>query len=121
MKNILALVIGLILLSACGPRLYYPSLDWLIPWYVDDYISLEPDQSSRLRTQLARQLEWHCRTQLPEYAEFLLDLRREVDHSGRPVTVERLDTYKMRLIRYWDVLMHQISPDVADIMFSATY
>ena len=120
MKKILALVIGLILLSACGPRLYYPSLDWLIPWYVDDYISLEPDQSSRLRTQLARQLDWHCRTQLPEYAEFLLDLRREVDHSGRPVTVERLDTYKMRLIRYWNVLIQQISPDIADIMFSAT-
>jgi hypothetical protein len=120
MKKILALVIGLILLSACGPKLYYPSLDWLIPWYVDDYISLEPDQSSRLRTQLARQLDWHCRTQLPEYAEFLLDLRREVDHSGRPVTVERLDTYKMRLIRYWNVLIHQISPDIADIMFSAT-
>jgi hypothetical protein len=120
MKKILALVIGLILLGACGPRLYYPSLDWLIPWYVNDYISLEPDQSSRLRTQLARQLDWHCRTQLPEYAEFLLDLRREVDHSGRPVTVERLETYKMRLIQYWNVLIHQISPDIADIMFSAT-
>jgi hypothetical protein len=119
-KKLLALVIGLILLSACGPRFYYPSLDWLIPWYVNDYISLEPDQSSRLRTQLARQLDWHCRTQLPEYTEFLLDLRREVDHSDRPVTVKRLDTYKMRLIRYWNALIHQISPDIADIMFSAT-
>ena len=48
------------------------------------------------------------------------DLRREVDHNDQPVTVERLDAYKMRLIRYWNVLMHQISPDVADIMFSAT-
>ena len=120
MKKILALVIGLILLSACGPKLYYPSLDWLIPWYVDDYISLEPDQSSRLRTQLARQLDWHCRTQLPEYAEFLRDLRREVGHNDRPVTVERLDAYKMRLIRYWNVLIQQISPDIAGIMLSAT-
>ena len=120
MKKILALVIWLILLSACGPRLYYPSLDWLIPWYVDDYISLEPGQSSRLRTQLARQLDWHCRTQLPEYAEFLRDFRREVDDSGRPVTVERLDTYKIRLTRYWNALIVQISPDIADIMFSST-
>lgn len=120
MKKILALVIGLILLSACGPKLYYPSLDWLIPWYVDDYISLEPDQNSRLRTQLARQLDWHCRTQLPEYAEFLRDLRREVGHNDRPFTVERLDAYKLRLIRYWNVLIQQISPDIADIMFSAT-
>ncbi len=120
MKKILASVMGLILLSACGPKLYYPSLDWLIPWYVDDYISLKPDQSSRLRTQLARQLDWHCRTQLPEYAEFLRGLRREIDHSDRPVTVERLDAYKMRLIRYWNVLIQQVSPDIADIMFSAT-
>jgi hypothetical protein len=120
MKKISALVIGLILLNACGPKLYYPNLDWLIPWYVDDYISLEPDQSSRLRTQLVRQLDWHCRTQLPEYAEFMRDLRREVDHSDRPVTVERLNAYSMRLIRYWNVLIRQISPDIADIMSTAT-
>lgn len=120
MKKILALVIWLILLSACGPRLYYPNLDWLVPWYVDDYISLEPGQSSQLRARLARQLDWHCRTQLPEYAEFLRDLRREVDDSGRPVTLERLDIYKIRLTRYWNALIRQISPDIADILVSAT-
>jgi hypothetical protein len=120
MKKILALVIGFILLSACGPRLYYPSLDWLIPWYVDDYISLEPGQSSRFRTQLVRQLDWHCRTQLPEYAEFLRDFRREVDGSSQPVTVERLDAFMRRLTRYWNVLIVQISPDIADILFSST-
>jgi len=120
MKKILVLVIWLILLSACGPRLYYPRLDWLIPWYVNDYISLEPGQSSQLRARLARQLDWHCRTQLPEYAEFLRDLRREVNDSGRPVTAERLDIYKIRLTRYWNALIRQISPDIADILFSAT-
>lgn len=120
MKKISALVIGLFLLSACGPRVYYPRLDWLIPWYVNDYISLEPDQSSQLRTQLARQLDWHCRTQLPEYAEFLRELRREVDDSGRPVTVERLGAYKIRMTRYWNALIRRIGPDIADILFSAT-
>jgi hypothetical protein len=119
MKKILVPVIWLILLSACGPRLYYPKLDWLIPWYVNDYMSLEPGQNSRLRARLARQLDWHCRTQLPEYAEFLRDLRQEVDDSGRPVTVERLDRYKIRLTRYWNTLIHQISPDIADILHSA--
>ena len=120
MKKILVLVIWFILLSACGPRLYYPRLDWLIPWYVNDYISLEPGQSSRLRVRLARQLDWHCRTQLPEYAEFLRDLRRAVDDSERPVTVEGLDIYKIRLTRYWNALILQISPDIADILFSST-
>jgi hypothetical protein len=87
---------------------------------VGDYISLEPGQSNQLRARLARQLDWHCRTQLPEYAKFLLDLRREIDDSGRPVTLERLDIYKTRLIRYWNALIRQISPDIADILFSAT-
>jgi len=120
MKKILVLVIGLILLSACGPRLYYPKLDWLIPWYVNDYISLESGQSSQFRARLARQLDWHCRTQLPEYAEFLRDIRREVDDSGRPVTVERLDAYKIRLTVYWKALILRITPDIADILYSAT-
>jgi hypothetical protein len=120
MKKIPVLLILLVLLSACGPRLYYPSLDWLIPWYVNDYISLGPGQSSRLKERLARQLDWHCRTQLPEYAEFIRDIRREVDDSGRPVTVERLDAYKIRLTQYWNALILRISPDIADILFSAT-
>lgn len=120
MKKITIVVGWLLLLSACGPRLYYPSLDRLIPWYVNDYVSLEPGQSSRLKTRLARQLDWHCRTQLPEYAEFLRDLRREVDDSSRPLTVERLGSYKNRLIRHWNALMIQISSDVAEILFSAT-
>ena len=37
-----------VVIAGCGPRLVYPHLDWLIPWYVSDYISLDSDQKNML-------------------------------------------------------------------------
>ena len=58
-------------LAGCGPRLIYPHLEWLIPWYISDFISLDDRQKNMLEERLLKQLAWHCRTQLTIYAEAL--------------------------------------------------
>ena len=110
----------ILMIFACSPRMLYPKLDWLIPWYVDDYISLDRSQSSLVSSRLARQLDWHCRTQLPQYAKFLQNIRRDVGNNSQPLTVERLEVYNARLTRYWYALLKQIGPDVIDILVSAS-
>ncbi len=120
MKKIPALLVMVSMILACSPRMLYPKLDWLIPWYVDDYISLDRSQSSHVSSQLARQLDWHCRTQLPEYAEFLRSIRRDVDSSNQPLTMKRLEVYNARITRYWYALLKRIGPDIIDILVSAS-
>jgi len=113
-------MLTLLLITACGPRWYYHQLDWMIPWYVDDYLALDSDQRSVLEIRLARQLNWHCRTQLPEYAAFLKSVRQEFENPDRPVTREQFAHHLESLEQYWKDLMAQIGPDVADILLTVS-
>ena len=108
------------MVCACSPRVLYPKLDWIIPWYIDDYVSLDRSQKSQVSSRLARQLDWHCRTQLPQYAEFLRNIRRDVDSSDQTLTVERLEVYNDQLSRHWNELIKQLGPDIIDILVSAS-
>ena len=81
MKKFLIASAFLVVFAGCGPRLIYPHLDWLIPWYVNDYISLDDTQNNMLQKRLLKQLDWHCRTQLPSYAKTLRAIGREFANS----------------------------------------
>jgi hypothetical protein len=118
MKKALILLITAVTLAACGPRWYYPNLDWLIPWYVDDYISLDSRQSTELGRSLASLLDWHCRTQLPDYAGFLREIRR--DAAEDRLDVARFSAYNERIRNYWGILTARIGPEVVTLMATAS-
>jgi hypothetical protein len=85
MKKLIFAIGLLLLVTGCGPRLIYPHLDWLIPSYVDDYISLNREQSGLLEKRLLEGLDWHCRTQLPVYAQSLRELAKDLEDPRQPV------------------------------------
>jgi hypothetical protein len=120
MRKILLFTLLLATVAGCGPRWYYPHLDWLLPWYVDDYMSLDATQQSELQLRLARQLDWHCRTQLPAYADFLRAVKADFEHPGHTISSDRVMVYLASLKAYWRDLMMRIGPDVADIMTTAS-
>jgi len=120
MRTFLISLLTLLLVTACGPRWYYNHLDWMIPWYVDDYLSLDSEQRSALEIRLARQLNWHCRTQLPEYAAFLRSAGQEFQAPGHPVTREQFAYHLATLKHFWKDLMARIGPDMADILITAS-
>ena len=120
MKKLICIPICLILIFGCGPGFVYPHLDWMIPWYVDDYISLNSDQSSMLKTRLMHQLDWHCQTQLSAYAVYLREIAADFENSQKPVTVPILESHIAKLLEHWKNLMRQIAPDVSDILITAT-
>lgn len=120
MRTFLVSFITLLVLTACGPRWYYHHLDWMIPWYVDDYLSLDSEQRSALEIRLARQLNWHCRTQLPEYAVFLRSVGREFEAPDQTVTREQFARHLQTLKHFWKDLMARIGPDMADILITAS-
>ena len=119
MKNRAAILLLAIVLAGCGPRLVYPHLDWLIPWYVSDFISLDSDQKNMLEARLSKLLDWHCRTQLPAYATTLRALGQDLTASSPPVDAAALQVYTTRLITLWKELLYQIGPDIAAILATA--
>jgi len=98
----------------------YPHLDWLIPWYVSDYISLDSDQKTMLEARLSKLLDWHCRTQLPAYATTLRALGQDLANPSRPVNAARLQAYNARLTSLWKELLRQIGPDITAILATGT-
>ena len=69
----LLLMLGLgLLLSACNRiGLAYRHLDVLVPWWVKSYVELDRHQKRWLDRRLTEHLDWHCRTQLPTYIDWL--------------------------------------------------
>jgi hypothetical protein len=110
----------IIILMGCGTRLVYFHLDWLIPWYIGDYISLDSEQKNMLEKRLAAQLDWHCRTQLPVYAETLRGLGRDFAVTDPPIDGQRLRVHYTKLMGLWKVLLIEVAPDVTDIMMTAS-
>jgi len=120
MKKFIFTICLLLVAAGCGPRWIYPQLGWLIPFYVDDYISLSREQSSSLEKRLLRVLDWHCRTQLPVYAQSLRDLAKDLEDPRHPIRYERLQYYSNRFIAHWRELSKQIGPEMADILTTAS-
>ena len=120
MKKFIPTICLLLVLAGCGPRLIYPHLGWLIPFYVDDYISLNRQQSSALEKRLLRLLDWHCRTQLTVYAQSLRELAKDLKDPRQPIRYERLQYYSNRFLTHWRELSQQIGPEMADILATAS-
>ncbi|MET1080805.1 MAG: DUF6279 family lipoprotein [Pseudomonas sp.] len=84
LKYSLICLLGLSLLVTGCSRigLAYRNLDALVPWWVNDYVDLDPQQKDWLDQRLAEHLEWHCRTELPAYLDWL-DQSDQLLGSGR--------------------------------------
>ncbi len=120
MRTLILILCLAVLMTACGTRWVYTNLDWLIPWYVDDYVALDAHQDSELAVRLKNQLDWHCRTQMPRYADLLRQLRDALSIPGQPVRADQWRVYFEQLRQYWIDLIRQIGPDAAAILTTAT-
>ncbi|MBN7797071.1 DUF6279 family lipoprotein [Parahaliea mediterranea] len=70
--RLLPLLACLALLAACSTTSFlYNRLEFLVPWYVDDYVALSAEQDRELERLLAPFLQWHRYQELPRYADLL--------------------------------------------------
>lgn len=114
---LLLVIIGCLLLSACSStRLAYNNADWLIAWKVGNYIPLDSDQEQDLKTALDGHMQWHCRTQLPEYADWLESLADTV--AARDFRRERLAEHSDELVTFMVGLGLEASPTMSRILAS---
>jgi hypothetical protein len=100
--RVLGLIFALSLLSACSNTFMYNQLDWLIPWYVDDYVDLTRVEKKSLKQQLLPPLlEWHRKAELAHYLELLdklqEDLAGPLDEAVIQVWVDEVELAGQRL------------------------
>ncbi len=91
--KIFTFILLLLSLSACTVKFVYNNLDWVVKWYVDDYITLTAEQKPIFNAHLAELLHYHRQQHLPEYASLLQDIAREADQG---LTVDQIQSYQNR-------------------------
>lgn len=107
----------LLLLPGCGVKMVYNNLDILIPWYVDDLVTLNDEQQAELEKRLADVITWHRTTQLSQYSAFMRKTRLHIDDG---VTQQDLDEAFSEAEESWHVLIGKVAPELVDILITAT-
>ncbi|MBK9605050.1 MAG: hypothetical protein IPO58_00910 [Betaproteobacteria bacterium] len=102
-----ALCVALALLGGCSAlRLGYHQADWVAFRWLDNYADFDDAQAARVREALKSWLAWHRRTQLADYAEFLMRVDAEVP----------ADTSAERVCALWGEVRTRVDRSVAQAL-----
>lgn len=93
------LLLALLVLGGCSSTTFvYNRLDFLLPWYLDDYVELNTVQDRFLDDQLQPFLAWHRDLELPLYLQILDDIDRRLD---RQLTVDDIAAISLEFEDAW--------------------
>ncbi len=109
-KTLLTLLVLLtISLSACSFRMMYGYLDWILPWYLDDYVTLTDQQEKLFDRATFKFLGWHRSVELPRYADFFNSLK---DAQVEPMSRQQVLLFFDELTEMWLALLSESMPDL---------
>lgn len=112
------LAVCLLTVSASCSRIkfVYNQLDWLLPVYAESQIDLSKHQSLYLREQTEGLLQWHCRTQLNLYANYLVDINQTINSEG--IKRGDIDQFANQIELFWRNLVKQVAPAMTELLLS---
>lgn len=96
-------------LAGCSLLYSYRNIDRYIRWSLDDYIAWDSTQETQLRSRLASQLEWHQKTQLPRYRDWLEAIDRTLDND---IDVTQLAQAADQLQSFWQEAAAHLQADI---------
>lgn len=117
LHRLMLLLACLLVLQGCAVTLLYRQLDWLIPWYVDDYLALDARQEKRFERLLDDYLVWHRDTQLPAYATFLRGIAKQAGNGLDEAELAAIQEGTEILTRD---LISAMGPPLADLLADAS-
>jgi len=119
-KHIHIFILSVVIFSLLGgcsrTQLFYHQLDWLIPRYINHYISLNNQQSNALDQQTEVFLQWHCAKHTGKYAQWFMQLKQDVQNNR--IDSNKLELHSSELHSYWLELVDQFVPGLATILYS---
>lgn len=113
MRLILLAIISITLITGCSSRFAYNNLDWIIPWYLDDYIEFEGEQESAVQQRLIKTLNWHRQQQLPAYIEDINNLQKQIKQG--PLTQQQWLDVINHVYGYWLTIRDQVVDDLVEL------
>jgi len=104
----------IILMTSCGAaKIAYNSIDIIIPWFLDDYVSFDETQEHKIASLLSQQLEWHRTTQLPGYINLLEEIQEDIKSD---VSKEQVNGYYNTTQKMWQIMVIKLTPDITTVL-----
>lgn len=100
-----------LLLGGCSSQFVYNNMDWMIHWYLDDYIDLNKAQRNVFDERFAVWHSWHRKEELVKYREQLNSIRALVESNT--FTQDNLQAQFDQIRGHWEHLRGHIAPDLA--------
>lgn len=110
--SLLALSLALALASCSVLRLAYYHVDSWLLGQVESFVTLNAEQRGWLEARLRVHREWHCRTQLPAYVEWLGALQAGID-APNPT---RLEALSRQLEQFIEAILAEFAPTIAELL-----
>jgi hypothetical protein len=105
------IIVGLVLLlSGCSTKFVYKNVDWLVYWYIDDFVELTNQQEDIVDAKLATWLEWHKEAELPKYINHLSELSDDI--RTQQLSLEKMHYHQQKAADHWIRLKAKIIPDL---------
>jgi hypothetical protein len=102
-----------VVLAGCSAgRLAYGNGESLSFWWINSYIDLDAQQGSAAKAHLAALFEWHRRTQLTEYVQWLGTIESRLQ---APVTAAEIDADVAGLKQRVRRMTERAAPSLADL------
>ncbi|MBJ7539681.1 DUF6279 family lipoprotein [Marinomonas transparens] len=98
-------------LNACTSSFVYNNIDWLLYWYVGDYVDLTSDQKATLDEYVASWHHWHRSTELKKYQAQLKNLQAKLPSS--PLNQEQWLTEFYQAQQHFYRFRNEIAPELA--------
>ncbi len=115
-KVAVIIAIVLVLASCSSTKFAYQNADRGIVWWVDDYISMTDEQKNQLKRDILALRDWHCRSELPRYSQWLAELEQDV-RSGN-LQKARVSYHQEQLLSFSSPLADQAKPAVKRLLSS---
>lgn len=108
-SRLLIVILSIFFLQACGIKFWYNRLDWVVPWYLDDYVELTSQQEDTLEKLLELKTEWHRSSELPKYVSMLNRMETDIKSGAIHQTYDR---YRRDMRGFYSTLIEELSDDI---------
>lgn len=109
------IIVVALLLQGCGLKFWYNRLDWVVPWYVDDYVELTDAQESELEQLMVLKTRWHRMTELPEYVNFLTSIKQDIQQRS---VVANYSKRRAQVREFYERILNEMTPELTSLMLT---
>lgn len=104
----IVLLAGLLVLGGCTAKFFYDRLDFIIPFYIGQQVTLDETQEAQLKAAVKELATWHRSSQLQRYSKFLREMAARAE---RPTTRAEVEATTKTLEGFWDDLVAEVVPE----------